>query len=335
MSGPSRRFTGTPAIPFKRVYEKLGDKSSERELRQIAGDFPVRWTEHYLSRARSADPTDPIRQIAFPSIQEAWSDPGALEDPVGERNKQPLPFVVRKHEDRVIFLVTSRCHVYCRFCFRRSFPDGKHDDPSDQQLDAALAYFEQEEALEEVILSGGDPLALPDETLRTIILRLSNIKHLRRLRIHTRAPVHDPARVTSKLIEAVTAGLPMRVVTHFNHPQERTRETSEALRQFRLAGIPLLNQSVLLKGVNNDPHTLHALLKGLLEDGVTPYYLHHPDRVEGAGQFYLSTDEGLEIYRALELLTGGGLALPRYVIDPPDGSGKVPVEQYVREASDR
>ena len=123
----------------------------------------------------------------------------------------------------------------------------------------------------------------------------------------------------------------MRVVTHFNHPQERTQETREALDRFRLAGVPLLNQSVLLKGVNDDPTTLHTLLKGLLEDGVTPYYLHHPDRVEGAGQFYLTVHEGMKIFQALERLTGGGLALPRYVIDPPDGSGKVPVEQYIRE----
>jgi lysine 2,3-aminomutase len=250
-----------------------------------------------------------------------------LDDPVGERLVSPVPFVVRKHRDRAVLLVTARCHVYCRFCFRR---EGGHREPSAEELDRALAYLADDPELREVILSGGDPLVLPDKALRRLVARLSSLPHLEGLRIHTRAPVHDPGRVTPGLAAALASGLPARVVLHFDHPREITPEARRAVSCFLEAGLPVLNQSVLLAGVNDDVETLEALCRGLDRERIRPYYLHHPDPAPGAGAFYLEPERGLALYRRLERRLAGGPALPRYVIDPPDGSGKILVESYLR-----
>ncbi len=244
-------------------------------------------------------------------------------------SKSPVPFVVRKHADRAILLVSSRCHVYCRFCFRRTFPDGAHRDPTPDQLDAAIEYLAGQDELREVILSGGDPLALSDEELRRIVERLSRAPQLERLRVHTRAPVHDPARVTPELAAALSCGLPSWIVLHFDHPREVTAETRRTVGVFLAAGLPVLNQTVLLAGVNDDAATLEALCRALVRERIKPYYLHHPDRVPGGGAFYVEIERGLAIYRELRRRLGGGLALPAYVIDLPDGSGKVAVEALV------
>ena len=323
----SRRsvLTGSPAVPLREVARRLGAGPGDT-LTEAARRFPVRWTEHYLGLADPLDPADPIRRIAFPDPAELEPNPGDLEDPVGERTVTPVPFVVRKHADRAILLVTARCHVYCRFCFRRTFPNGEHRDPSLPQLDAALDWLAGQDDLREVILSGGDPLVLPDATLQEIVARLSAMPQLTQLRLHTRAPVHDPARVTPELVAALTSGLPIWTVVHFDHPREITPETRRAASLFLEAGIPLLNQSVLLAGVNDDAETLESLCRALLRERIKPYYLHHPDRVPGAASFYVELDRGLEIYRELRRRLAGGPALPAYVIDLPDGSGKVPVE---------
>jgi lysine 2,3-aminomutase len=245
---------------------------------------------------------------------------------VGERRVSPVPYVVRKHPDRAVLLLTARCHVYCRFCFRRSFPGGDHRDPSAESLDRALDYLVSDPDLREVILSGGDPLVLPDDELRRIVGVLSSSPRIESLRIHTRAPVHDPARVTAGLASALSSGLPAWVVLHFDHPREITSETRRAASTLLAAGLPLLNQTVLRAGVNDSPDTLEALCRGLLRERIKPYYLHHPDRVPGGGTFYVSLERGLELYRELRRRLAGGPALPEYVIDLPDGSGKVPVE---------
>jgi lysine 2,3-aminomutase len=324
------RFSGSAAVALAEVAARFGvGPALDPERAAAARRFPVRWTSYYLGLADAADPADPIRRIAFPEPGELESGPGDLVDPVGERRVTPLPFVVRKHRDRAILLVTARCHVYCRFCFRRSFPDGAHRDPPAHALDAALDYLAGESDLREVILSGGDPLVLPDETLRSIVARLSAIGQLESLRVHTRAPVHDPARVTPELTRALASGLPMWVVLHFDHPREVTAETARAVSLLLEAGLPVLNQTVLLAGVNDDPATLATLFRALLRARVKPYYLHHPDRVSGARAFWVELERGLAIYRELRRRLGGGPALPQYVLDLPDGSGKVPVESLV------
>jgi lysine 2,3-aminomutase len=181
-----------------------------------------------------------------------------------------------------------------------------------------------------VILSGGDPLVLTDAALGDIVKRLSSFPQLDRLRVHTRAPVHDPARVTPDLAAALGSALPKWIVLHFDHPREVTAETRRVVDTFLGAGMPVLNQSVLLAGVNDDPATLEALCRALVCERIKPYYLHHPDRVPGGAGFWVEIDRGLAIYRELRRRLGGGPALPAYVIDLPDGSGKVPVESLHR-----
>jgi lysine 2,3-aminomutase len=334
MASDRKTLTGSPAVPLAEVARRLGVADSWKEadpaLHEASRRFPVRLTRHYLDLAVPGDAEDPIRRIAFPDAAEIAPDSGALADPVGERERSPVPFVVRKHADRAILLVTARCHVYCRFCFRRAFPDGGHRDPDDATLEHALDYLEAEPDLREVILSGGDPLVLPDDTLRDILSRLAAMPQLTHLRIHTRAPVHDPARITAELASTLQpkspSALPVWVVVHFNHPSELTPASLTAVRTLLDAGLSVLNQSVLLAGVNDSVETLEALCRALVAARVKPYYLHHPDRVEGAGAFWVDIDVGLGLYRELRQRLGGGIALPRYVIDPPDGSGKVPVE---------
>jgi lysine 2,3-aminomutase len=264
--------------------------------------------------------------MALPEPAELESCPGDLEDPVGETGASPVPFVVRKHRDRAVFLATARCHVYCRFCFRRGLPDRGHRDPTEEEAARALDYCAGEPELREVILSGGDPLTLPDERLRWILRRLAGSPHLVSLRVHTRAPVHDPTRVTPELADVLSSSLPLRVVLHVNHPRELTPETRRAVTVLLEAGIPLLNQTVLLAGVNDDAAVLETLCRALLRERIEPYYLHHPDRAVGSGSFRVSLERGLACFRELEARLAGGPALPSYVIDLPDGSGKVPVE---------
>jgi lysine 2,3-aminomutase len=325
-----RTLTGSPALPLREVAGRFGLSGGPQEemLREAARRFPLRWTRYYLDLADPGDPEDPIRRIALPAPAELRPSPVELADPVGERRVSPVPFVVRKHRDRAVLLVTSRCHVYCRFCFRR---EGGHRDPGEAELDRALAYLATDPDLREVILSGGDPLVLPDETLGELVARLSDSERLESLRIHTRAPVHDPARVTPKLAAALSSGLPTRVVLHCDHPREITSETRRVVSLFLEAGLPVLNQSVLLAGVNDDADTLEELCRALHRERIQPYYLHHPDPAPGAGAFHLEPERGLTLYRELERRLAGGPALPRYVIDRPDGSGKVPVERYLPE----
>ncbi len=328
MARRNESFSGSAAVSFRELAEYFGTRGddSDASRREAAAKFPVRWTRYYLDLADPADPDDPIRRIAFPEGSELEPHPADLADPVGERGRTPVPFVVRKHRDRAILLVTSRCHVYCRFCFRRSFPDGDHRDPSPQILDNALGYLADEPELREVILSGGDPLVLPDDELRRLVGRLSALPQLTHLRVHTRAPVHDPARITPDLVAALASGLPMWVVTHFNHPREITEETRRVVSLMLEAGMPVLNQTVLLAGVNDDPGTLESLFRGLVAQRIKPYYLHHPDRVPGAGSFHVTVERGKQIFAELRRRTGGGATLPEYVIDMADGSGKVPVQ---------
>jgi lysine 2,3-aminomutase len=318
---PAPAADGTPQPAGRRPPSGLDPARQEAARR-----FAVRWTRYYMDLADPADPADPIRRIAWPEPEELESRDADREDPVGERRASPIPFVVRKHPDRAVLLVTSRCHVYCRFCFRRSFPGGGHRDPTREELDRAIAWIAREPDLREVILSGGDPLVLPDEELRRIVTSLSASHNLTGLRIHTRAPVHDPARATPSLAAALASGLPAWVVLHYDHPRELTAETGRIAGLFLAEGLPLLNQTVLLARVNDDPGVLESLFRGLYGERIKPYYLHHPDPVPGGGAFHLPVGRGLEIYRELRRRLGGGPALPSYVIDLPDGSGKVPVE---------
>ncbi len=333
MARHPRSLTGSPAVPFRDVLRAIGSGGAEDDgpFRSAAARFPVRWTRAYLDLVDPSDPSDPIRRIAFPDPAELAPAPTDLADPVGERGRSPVPYVVRKHRDRAVLLVTSTCHVYCRFCFRRSFPDGGHRDPDPEALERALRYVTEEPDLREVIVSGGDPLVLPDAELARIAGRLAGSPHLRSVRVHTRAPVHDPDRVTPALARALASGLPTWIVTHFDHPREITRDTRRVVDTFLAAGLPVLNQAVLLAGVNDDVDVLESLFLGLWRERIKPYYLHHPDRVPGAGSFWVDPRRGLALHEAVRTRLGGGPAVPEYVVDLPDGSGKVPVARALAD----
>jgi lysine 2,3-aminomutase len=253
---------------------------------------------------------------------------------VGEANTGGAGYLVRKHRDRALLLVSSRCHFYCRFCFRRSFPNGGHRDPTAQELEQALDAIESEPEITEVILSGGDPLVLEDARLEAILERIRRMPGARRVRVHTRTPVVLPERVTPQLAALLGRAPGCRVVTHCNHPRELTQALVRVARTLGTHGVPLLNQSVLLAGVNDDPELLARLQRGLAQRGCRPYYLHHTDRTPGNAHFRVSLDRGVRIYRRLRQLLPPE-QLPRYVVDLPDGTGKVPVEKLSAAGSRR
>lgn len=289
----------------------------------LAEAFPVGVPRGYVEGA--GDPGDPRLRTALPDPREAEVALGDLADPVGDAARSPLPWVVRKHEDRVLLLLTKRCHLYCRYCFRRNHEPGEAQDPTPEEWAAMLRYAANSGA-REVILSGGDPLAVSDRRLFAAIDAVHPPVPV--VRVHTRAPISYPARVTPGLVEGLRARAPVWVVVHANHPVELTPPVAAALARLVDAGLPVLNQSVLLAGVNDDAGVLAELSARLLELRVLPYYLHHPDAAAGNAHFRVSMARGVAIHRELRARTSG-LGLPAYVVDPPDGSGKIPVEEWL------
>lgn len=288
---------------------------------RAAACFPVRVTRSFWRRAQRSEA---LAAQILPDARELEVVDGDHLDPVGDLACSPVPWVVHKYPSRVLLLLTKRCHLYCRYCFRRNVTMSERTDPSPSEWEAALAYARDCGATE-AILSGGDPLAVRDSRLFEAIDALSEAIPV--LRIHTRAPITKPDRVTRALVEGLSSRQPVWVVVHANHPDELSPEVDEALARMVDAGIPVLNQSVLLRGVNDDPTVLAELFEGLVRRRVFPYYLHHTDRAAGAAHFAVGIEEGLGIYRALRDRVSG-IALPRYVIDPPDGSGKVDVAVF-------
>ena len=292
----------------------------ETLLRAADAAFPVRITRSWLSRM--VDPQGPLGVQAVPRAGELVAAPGDVPDPVGESLRRPLPWVVQKHPDRVLLLVTRRCHLYCRYCFRRD----QHgtDEPGAGGLDRAIAFAVQSGA-REAILSGGDPLTLSDARLFGVIDALRPAVPV--IRVHTRAPITAPHRVTDALVAGLRARAPLWVLVHANHPDELSAEVRAALGRLVDAGLPVLNQAVLLRGVNDDADVLEALSDALLGLRVFPYYLHHTDAVPGNAAFRVGVEEGLALHAELARRVSG-IGLPRYVIDPPDGSGKIDVATW-------
>ncbi|MCA9572983.1 MAG: KamA family radical SAM protein, partial [Myxococcales bacterium] len=288
--------------------------------------FPVRVTRSWWDRTDPSDPDDPLALQVLPDPSELVEAEGDLDDPVGELARSPVPWVVRKHADRVLLLVTKRCHLYCRYCFRRTHAPGDALDPSPEAWDAALAHAAASGATE-AILSGGDPLAVRDEVLWDAIARL-RAGTIRWVRVHTRAPITAPDRVTAAFARGLAERGPAWVVVHVNHARELAPDVDAALDRLRAAGLPVLAQTVLLRGVNDDADTLAALFEALVLRGIKPYYLHHPDAVTGNARFRVGPTEGLGLWEAVRTRVSG-IALPRYVVDPPDGTGKVDVASWL------
>ena len=282
----------------------------------VDAQFPVRVTSSFAARMDLTDPLDPLALQVLPHPAELDLD--GLDDPVGEKAHSPVPWLVRKYEDRALLLVTKRCHLYCRYCFRRTHAPGEQLDPTGDALEAALAYIGEAEGLREVILSGGDPLILPRARLLSVIDRIRSFGL--RVRIHTRAPITFPESVDPALATELAARGVFMVV-HCNHPRELSPDVEQALATLVDGGVPVLDQTVLLAGVNDDPDVLVELFEALLRQRVRPYYLHHPDEVEGNAHFRVTRERGWAVWTEVRRRIGG-LAVPRYVWDPPSGEGK-------------
>ncbi len=317
---------GARPLALEEAAARLGAALTP-DVRAAARRLPLRFPADYLALADPANPADPIRAIGWPAPEELADDPGALSDPVGDRARRDGALVVRKYPDRALLLLTSRCHFYCRFCFRA----GHGADPRFDEIERAVDGLARDRALREVILSGGDPLTLDDAFLGAVLALLHRVPQLTGVRLHTRAPVHDPARVTADLCATLAQHTPrpLRVVVHATHPRELTPAFDAAVQRFVAHGFPVLDQTVLLRGVNDDARVLGDLYHGLAARGVAPHHLHHPDRIAGAARFRVSIPRGRALYGEL-CATLPADACPRYVLDLPDGSGKVDVDSLVQ-----
>ncbi|AZO31095.1 KamA family radical SAM protein [Mesorhizobium sp. M1B.F.Ca.ET.045.04.1.1] len=292
---------------------------------EAAAAHKVRVPKPYLDLIDWTDPNDPIRAQVIPSPEELIATEGELDDPIGDHEFSPVSRLTHRHADRVLLFPTYQCAVYCRFCFRKESLTSIGRGYTREALEPALAYIAGHEEIREVILTGGDPLSLPDKALAEIRTRIEAIPHVRLLRVHTRVPVALPSRITAGLVAALQGRLMVTVVTHFNHAREITDEAEEACRTMRQAGFVLLNQSVLLKGVNDRVEVLEELCRELMYRlGVKPYYLHHGDLAPGMAHRRTTIAEGQALVAELRQRLSG-ICSPAYVIDLPDGGGKVPL----------
>lgn len=293
-------------------------------LKHVAARYAVAITPAMADLIDPHDPADPIARQFVPDPAELDERPEERSDPIGDDAHAPVEGIVHRYPDRVLLKLTHVCAAYCRFCFRRETV-GRASAPSRDALDTALAYISGRPDIWEVILSGGDPLVLSDRRLRDVVKRLAAIDHVKIIRLHTRVPVVDPARITPALVRAVKADRKATyVVLHANHPRELTAAAREACGRFIDAGIPMLSQSVLLRGVNDDPATLGELMRAFVECRIKPYYLHHADLARGTSHFRTTIAEGQSLMRALRG-RHSGLCQPAYVLDIPGGHGKSPI----------
>lgn len=290
-------------------------------LRPVIARYPLRITHHYLSLIKEQN--DPIWRQCIPDPHELKQDT-LSNDPLNEEYLTFAPGLIHRYPDRVVLLVSSVCPTLCRFCTRKNRMGRPGNLTTQNFLEPAMEYIEQRPAIREVILSGGDPLWLTDDMLEKIIIRLRKIPHVEIIRINTRAPVTLPDRITGQLCRMLKRYHPLYVNTQFNHSLEITPQSSKACRLLADAGIPLGNQTVLLRGVNDDPEVMKQLMQKLLTIRVRPYYIHQMDLVRGTGHFRTPVQKGLNIMAGLRGHTSG-MATPSYVIDLPGGKGKVAV----------
>jgi lysine 2,3-aminomutase len=272
-----------------------------------------------------SDSADPIARQVIPDLRELAVHPEELSDPIGDEAFSPVRGVTHRYPDRVLLRPVLSCPMYCRFCFRREVVGRATGSLTPADLDAAVDYVAASPSVREVILTGGDPLMLSERRLGALLGRLAAIPHVDTLRIHSRVPVADPARVTAGLVTALRPGKPVWLSVHTNHPRELGEAAARGLALLADGGVPLLAQTVLLRGVNDAAEVLEALFRRLIALRVKPYYLHHPDLAPGTAHFRLGLAEGQAIYRQLRGRVPGH-ALPTYVLDIPGGAGKVPVE---------
>jgi len=313
-----RRILAESIVKPHELAEHLG--VDPQEIEAVIGPYPMRITPTVLSTIKAKG--DAIWKQVVPDAVEL-DDIDAEDDPLEEDLMSPVPHLVHRYPDRVLLMVTNQCPIYCRFCTRKRLV-GKPGFLKKGELDRAIAYLREHTEVRDVILSGGDPLLLPDHLLERVLKALRTIPHLELIRIGTRVPGTLPERITPKLCELVKKYHPLYMNLHFNHPDELTPAVKAACGMLADAGVPLGAQTVLLKGVNDDPEVMKRLMHQLLLARVKPYYLYQADLTKGTNHFRTTVETGMTIIRALQGHTSG-MAVPHFVIDAPGGGGKIPI----------
>lgn len=302
------------------------------ELNDIAKKYPMRINPYFLSLIKSKD--DPIWKQCIPDKNELINSEVMTEDPLCEERDSPVPGLTHRYPDRVLLLVSNQCATYCRFCTRKRKVGDPFKRITKEQIMKGLAYIKDHKEIRDVLLSGGDPLLLSDNYLEWILKEVRAIPHIEIIRIGTRVPCALPQRITPELCKMLKRYHPLYINTHFNHPSEITEEAKGACEMLADTGIPLGNQSVLLKGINDDPAVMKELMHKLLMIRVKPYYIYQADLVKGTEHFRTKIKAGLDVIKALRGHTSG-LAVPQYIIDAPGGGGKIPLlPEYVVSYAD-
>lgn len=314
-----------------RAALRLSDGEYEAARRAEEAGLPISITPHYLSLIDPDDPSCPLRRQLVPGAREGESAPGDLRDPLGEEAHEVAPELIQRYPDRALLLVSDRCAVYCRFCTRSRMVGSGGGPRSLQRLAPAFRYLREHPEVKDVIVSGGDPLAMATSRLVGIIEQLRSIPSVETIRLATRVPVALPMRINRELLAALRPHHPLWIMTHFNHPRELDPEARGALRRLADAGFPVMNQAVLLRGVNDDAETLTELFRALVRERARPYYLLFMDPVRGTSHLRTPVQTGVDI---MEKLQGrlSGIALPKLIMDTPGGFGKIPLgPNYVME----
>jgi len=315
----------TIRLPSELIAAGLAPPEKFADLARVTQRYAIAITPEIAALIDRADPDDRIARQFVPDIAELTTSPDERADPIGDDAHSPVEGIVHRYPDRVLLKLVNVCAVYCRFCFRREMVGPGKQMLSPGKLDAALAYIAAHPQIWEVILTGGDPLVLSARRLGEVVRRIAAIDHVKIVRLHTRLPVVSPEKITPALVRALKApGKTTYVALHANHPRELTPSVRAACARIVDGGIPMVSQSVLLRGVNDDAATLEALMRAFVECRIKPYYLHHADLAPGTSHFRTTIEDGQALMRALRGRVSG-LAQPTYVLDIPGGYGKVPV----------
>ncbi|MCA6107880.1 lysine-2,3-aminomutase-like protein [Bradyrhizobium cenepequi] len=337
MNRIDRKLTATLRQPAELIERGLAPEQALADLEQVAARYAIAVTPDIAALIDPDDPNDPIARQFIPAADELATHPGENADPIGDDAHSPVPGIVHRYPDRVLFKLVHVCAVYCRFCFRREMVGpGKATALPEAAYRHALSYIRSHPEIWEVILTGGDPLMLSPRRLAEIMADIAAVDHVKIIRLHTRVPVADPARVSPEMAHALRVdGATTWIAIHANHPRELTSEARAACARLADAGIPLVSQTVLLRGVNDDAATLEALMRAFVECRIKPYYLHHGDLAPGTAHLRTTIAEGQELMRSLRGRVSG-LCQPDYVLDIPGGHGKAPIgPRYLSQENPR
>ncbi|MDR3325786.1 MAG: lysine-2,3-aminomutase-like protein [Rhodospirillaceae bacterium] len=314
-------------IRTAKEIEMYGLISSERveDINVVSDRYAIAITQTLIDLIDSSDPFDPIALQFIPDIRELVVTPNEHIDPIGDIPHMPIKGIVHRYHDRCLLIPTMNCPVYCRFCFRRERVGNKEKIIKRDDMIAAISYIREHNEIWEVIITGGDPLILSPSYLSMLVRELDNIPHVQIIRFHTRVPISDPYRITSEMIDVFNVKTTTWIVIHCNHARELGKSAMDACRRLNLANIPLLGQTVLLKGVNDDPIVMEALMRALVVNHIKPYYIHHLDLAPGTNHFRITIAKGQEIIKYLHSHVSG-ICQPNYVLDIPGGYGKSSID---------